>query len=94
MFSPFFSSYDSNQNIEHSKMSLENSLGVILEDGAEISPASVHDPIEYFFASCSIPIIHHTNRIIQLENYDIASVKNGELSIHRLRGSDPGDLVR
>ncbi|CAH1981783.1 unnamed protein product [Acanthoscelides obtectus] len=47
--------------------------------------------VEYFFASDASAIIEHTNRVIYFEDDDVAAVKNGRLSIHRLRrgGDDP-----
>ena len=60
-------------------------------DGAEISPATEQDPIEYFFASDASAIIEHTDRVLYLQDNDVASVKRGKMSIHRLKGSMPGD---
>ncbi|XP_037955493.1 glutamine--fructose-6-phosphate aminotransferase [isomerizing] 2-like [Teleopsis dalmanni] len=40
--------------------------------------------VEYFFASDASAIIEHTNRVIYLEDDDVAAVKDGALSIHRL----------
>ncbi|KAJ8972357.1 hypothetical protein NQ317_004528 [Molorchus minor] len=47
--------------------------------------------VEYFFASDASAIIEHTNRVIYFEDDDVAAVKNGGLSIHRVRrgGEDP-----
>ncbi|XP_044252502.1 glutamine--fructose-6-phosphate aminotransferase [isomerizing] 2-like isoform X1 [Tribolium madens] len=47
--------------------------------------------VEYFFASDASAIIEHTNRVIYFEDDDVAAVKNGALSIHRLKrlGDDP-----
>nr|ALL54973.1 glutamine-fructose-6-phosphate aminotransferase [Monochamus alternatus] len=47
--------------------------------------------VEYFFASDASAIIEHTNRVIYFEDDDVAAVKNGALSIHRIRrgGDDP-----
>ncbi|KAG5900662.1 hypothetical protein JTB14_005931 [Gonioctena quinquepunctata] len=47
--------------------------------------------VEYFFASDASAIIEHTNRVIYFEDDDVAAVKNGSLSIHRVRrgGDDP-----
>ncbi len=39
--------------------------------------------MEYFFASDASAIIEHTDRVIYLEDDDVASVKNGKLSMHR-----------
>ncbi|XP_049819375.1 glutamine--fructose-6-phosphate aminotransferase [isomerizing] 2-like isoform X2 [Aethina tumida] len=46
---------------------------------------------EFFFASDASAIIDHTNRVIYFEDDDVAAVKNGALSIHRIRrgGDDP-----
>ncbi|XP_045464196.1 glutamine--fructose-6-phosphate aminotransferase [isomerizing] 2-like isoform X2 [Harmonia axyridis] len=41
--------------------------------------------VEYFFASDASAIIEHTNRVIYFEDDDVAAVRNGLLSIHRLR---------
>ncbi|KAL9898133.1 glutamine--fructose-6-phosphate aminotransferase [isomerizing] 2-like [Glossina fuscipes fuscipes] len=41
--------------------------------------------IEYFFASDASAVIEHTNRVIYLEDDDVAAVKGGALSIHRLK---------
>ncbi|XP_073985836.1 glutamine--fructose-6-phosphate aminotransferase [isomerizing] 2-like isoform X2 [Rhodnius prolixus] len=43
--------------------------------------------VEYFFASDASAVIEHTNRVIFLEDDDVAAVKDGLLSIHRLRRS-------
>ncbi|XP_005187464.1 glutamine--fructose-6-phosphate aminotransferase [isomerizing] 2 [Musca domestica] len=43
--------------------------------------------VEYFFASDASAIIEHTNRVIYLEDDDVAAVKDGALSIHRLKRS-------
>ncbi|KAH8380702.1 hypothetical protein KR009_009101, partial [Drosophila setifemur] len=43
--------------------------------------------VEYFFASDASAVIEHTNRVIYLEDDDVAAVRNGTLSIHRLKKS-------
>lgn len=43
--------------------------------------------MEYFFASDASAIIEHTNRVLYLEDDDVAAVTNGVLSIHRLKRS-------
>ncbi|XP_031358368.1 glutamine--fructose-6-phosphate aminotransferase [isomerizing] 2-like isoform X2 [Photinus pyralis] len=43
--------------------------------------------VEYFFASDASAVIEHTNRVIYFEDDDVAAVKEGALSIHRLRRS-------
>merc|ERR1719516_398849 len=56
----------------------------------EIHPCD-GDSVEYFFASDASAIIEHTNRVIFLEDDDVAACKNGVLSIHRLtrEGREP-----
>ena len=41
--------------------------------------------VEYFFASDASAVIEHTKRVIFFEDDDVAAVKEGALSIHRLR---------
>ncbi|XP_013110923.1 glutamine--fructose-6-phosphate aminotransferase [isomerizing] 2 isoform X4 [Stomoxys calcitrans] len=43
--------------------------------------------VEYFFASDASAVIEHTNRVIYLEDDDVAAVRDGCLSIHRLKKS-------
>ncbi|KAL9692381.1 hypothetical protein quinque_000185 [Culex quinquefasciatus] len=43
------------------------------------------EEVEYFFASDASAVIEHTNRVIYLEDDDVAAVKNGALGIHRLK---------
>jgi len=61
------------------------------EQTEEIHPSD-GDAVEYFFASDASAIIEHTNRVIFLEDDDVAAVKLGVLSIHR--NSKTGDLAR
>lgn len=49
----------------------------------EIHPSD-GDSVEYFFASDASAIIEHTNRVIYLEDDDVAACKMGVLSIHRI----------
>lgn len=48
--------------------------------------------VEYFFASDASAVIEHTKRVLFLEDGDVAWVKDGNLSIHRLHHL--GDLTR
>lgn len=54
---------------------------------AEFMPLEKDKAVEYFFASDASAIIEHTNRVIYLEDDDVAAVSNGALSIHRLKRS-------
>ncbi|XP_072021589.1 glutamine--fructose-6-phosphate aminotransferase [isomerizing] 2-like isoform X2 [Amphiura filiformis] len=40
--------------------------------------------VEYFFASDASAVIEHTNKVIYLEDGDVAAVREGCLSIHRI----------
>ncbi|XP_064458505.1 glutamine--fructose-6-phosphate aminotransferase [isomerizing] 2-like isoform X2 [Ornithodoros turicata] len=51
----------------------------------EFVPPGDEKEIEYFFASDASAIIEHTNRVIFLEDDDVAAVSDGHLSIHRLK---------
>ncbi|XP_029677881.1 glutamine--fructose-6-phosphate aminotransferase [isomerizing] 2-like isoform X2 [Formica exsecta] len=54
------------------------------ESTSEFQPLEDKE-VEYFFASDASAIIEHTNRVIFLEDDDVAAVREGALSIHRLR---------
>jgi glucosamine 6-phosphate synthetase-like amidotransferase/phosphosugar isomerase protein len=46
-------------------------------DREEISPSQPGEAVEYFFASDASAIIEHTNRVIFLEDDDVAAVAKG-----------------
>jgi len=50
--------------------------------------------VEYYFASDASAIIEHTNKVLYLEDDDIAVVRCGELSLHRVRRQAGEDPVR
>lgn len=54
------------------------------ESTSEFQPLEDKE-VEYFFASDASAVIEHTNRVIYLEDDDVAAVKEGALSIHRLK---------
>ncbi|EDV53335.1 glutamine--fructose-6-phosphate aminotransferase [isomerizing] 2 [Drosophila erecta] len=61
---------------------------------AEFQPLERKE-VEYFFASDASAVIEHTNRVIYLEDDDVAAVKNdGTLSIHRLNKSSDDPHAR
>ncbi|KAH9402877.1 Glucosamine--fructose-6-phosphate aminotransferase 1 [Tyrophagus putrescentiae] len=64
----------------------------------EFIPYDDEKVVEYLFASDASAIIEHTNRVIFLEDDDVASVKEGRLTIHRLKrnleGAAPTSLTR
>ena len=55
---------------------------------AEYHPLGSNKNIEYFFASDASAIIEHTNQVIFLEDDDVAVVRNGRLTIHRIKRGD------
>ncbi|XP_066573046.1 glutamine--fructose-6-phosphate aminotransferase [isomerizing] 2 isoform X2 [Amia ocellicauda] len=54
----------------------------------------IAEAVEYYFASDASAIIEHTNKVIYLEDDDIAAVTAGKLSIHRMKRSAGEDPVR
>ncbi|CAL8090959.1 unnamed protein product [Orchesella dallaii] len=52
---------------------------------SQFGPQGEDKQVEYFFASDASAIIEHTNRVLYLEDDDVAAVKDGVLSIHRLK---------
>lgn len=53
---------------------------------AHFQPEEERD-VEYFFASDASAVIEHTNKVLYFEDDDVAHIKDGVLSIHRLSGS-------
>jgi len=53
---------------------------------AEFTPLGEDHATEYYFASDASAIVEHTNRVIYLEDDDVAAVSDGgNLTIHRIR---------
>lgn len=78
---------DNNNKISTTATSTTNNLpGKIQRSSSttEFSPLGDQSPVEYFFASDASAIIEHTNRVIFLEDDDVAWVSNGRLTIHRI----------
>lgn len=55
---------------------------------AEFHPLGAKKSIEYFFASDASAVIEHTNQVIFLEDDDVAVVRDGRLTIHRIKRGD------
>jgi len=53
---------------------------------SSIAPLDKEKEVEYFFASDASAIIEHTNQVIFLEDDDVAAVKDGQLTINRIKG--------
>uniref|UniRef100_A0A665VCG0 glutamine--fructose-6-phosphate transaminase (isomerizing) n=1 Tax=Echeneis naucrates TaxID=173247 RepID=A0A665VCG0_ECHNA len=68
----------------HNRPDCSNSIQSV-EDGSAV---------EYYFASDASAIIEHTNKVLYLEDDDIAVVRQGKLSIHRLNWQAGEDPVR
>ena len=64
----------------------EPSLTLLRRDSsrAEFTPLGEDHAAEYFFASDASAIVEHTNRVIYLEDDDVAAVSEGKLTIHRI----------
>ncbi|KAM7533232.1 hypothetical protein Aperf_G00000119840 [Anoplocephala perfoliata] len=59
-----------------------------------LSTESEHGEIEFFVSSDPSAIVEHTNRVIYLEDNDIAAVRDGTLSIHRITKKANENAVR
>ncbi|XP_023302081.1 glutamine--fructose-6-phosphate aminotransferase [isomerizing] 2 isoform X2 [Lucilia cuprina] len=70
---------------DHRKHLQNRDLSVLprSESTSEFMP--LEKEVEYFFASDASAVIEHTNRVIYLEDDDVAAVRDGALSIHRLK---------
>ncbi|CAL1264824.1 unnamed protein product [Larinioides sclopetarius] len=60
----------------------------------EFCPIGEDKQVEYFFASDASAVIEHTNRVIFLEDDDVAAVKDGNLTIHRVKRLPDESLSR
>lgn len=60
----------------------------------EFHPTGPNNEVEYFFASDASAIIEHTNKVIFLEDDDVAAVTDGCLTIHRMKRSIDDSTVR
>jgi len=58
-----------------------------VESTSQFGPLGENKEVEYFFASDAAAIIEHTNRVLYLEDDDVAAIHDGILSIHRLKRS-------
>ncbi|KAK7506555.1 hypothetical protein BaRGS_00002030, partial [Batillaria attramentaria] len=65
-----------------------------VDDLTEYHAIGPNKEVEYFFASDASPIIEHTNKVIFLEDDDVAAVKNGSLTIHRIHRHVDDSTVR
>uniref|UniRef100_A0A8C2ZUI1 glutamine--fructose-6-phosphate transaminase (isomerizing) n=1 Tax=Cyclopterus lumpus TaxID=8103 RepID=A0A8C2ZUI1_CYCLU len=66
-------------------------------DSSAINSVGDGRPVEYYFASDASAIIEHTNKVLYLEDNDLAVVNGGKLSIHRLSqqvGEDPVRAIK
>ncbi|CAG01194.1 unnamed protein product [Tetraodon nigroviridis] len=63
-------------------------------DSSEINSVNDGRNVEYYFASDASAIIEHTNKVLYMEDDDIAVVTKGQLSIHRLNRQAGEDPVR
>ncbi|CAH8642214.1 unnamed protein product [Dicrocoelium dendriticum] len=59
-----------------------------------LSGVAPHREIEFFFASDASSLIEHTDKVIFLEDDDIAAVSDGLLTIHRLNRAENDSTTR
>ncbi|OQV15241.1 Glutamine--fructose-6-phosphate aminotransferase [isomerizing] 2 [Hypsibius exemplaris] len=72
--------------VNNSGTSLVNGDGDGRDSLTEFKPLNDRAEVEYFFASDASAIIEHTNRVLYLEDDDVAYVTcEGGLSIHRMK---------
>lgn len=85
---PILYGKESETNSEHRPHGVGREVPMIprTESTSEFQPLEDKE-VEYFFASDASAVIEHTNRVIYLEDDDVAAVKDGALSIHRLKKS-------
>ncbi|KAJ8266002.1 hypothetical protein GJAV_G00124100 [Gymnothorax javanicus] len=65
-----------------------------VDSTSALHSVSAGKAVEYYFASDASAIIEHTNKVIYLEDDDIAAVAEGKLSLHRVRRSAGEEPVR
>ncbi|KAG8523016.1 Glutamine--fructose-6-phosphate aminotransferase [isomerizing] 2 [Galemys pyrenaicus] len=83
------------RNIEHVKNICKTRMKRL--DSSTCLHAVGDKAVEFFFASDASAIIEHTNRVIFLEDDDIAAVADGKLSIHRVKrlaSDDPSRAIQ
>jgi glucosamine--fructose-6-phosphate aminotransferase (isomerizing) len=61
---------------------------------AFIGEDGLPQPIEFILASDASAIIEHTKKVLYLEDDDVAHIRDGDLSIHRLRRDDKLSSMR
>jgi len=54
----------------------------------ELHASGENKSVEYFFASDASAIIEHTKQVLFLEDDDVAAVKDGILTLHRMKADD------
>ncbi|XP_062380845.1 glutamine--fructose-6-phosphate aminotransferase [isomerizing] 2-like isoform X2 [Sardina pilchardus] len=67
------------------------------DSGVEQQDIVAGTAVEYYFASDASAIIEHTNKVIYLEDDDIAAVIKGNLSLHRINrrtGDSPSRVIQ
>ena len=72
------------ESVKSSSRKKPSLVRALSRTGIRTETAEDGDAVEYFFASDASAIIEHTNRVIFLEDSDVASVKSGVLTIHNL----------
>lgn len=63
------------------------------EDKKQLTENNLTSDIEYFFSSDASAIIEHTNRVIYMEDGDIASISDGGLMLQRIPQQTDNEIV-
>uniref|UniRef100_A0A673LIS3 glutamine--fructose-6-phosphate transaminase (isomerizing) n=1 Tax=Sinocyclocheilus rhinocerous TaxID=307959 RepID=A0A673LIS3_9TELE len=81
------------------KLTNEQEKNLLNRRGSTNALHSVHDrlAVEFYLASDASAIIEHTNKVIYLEDDDVAVVMEGKLYVHRIKrkaGEDPVRVIQ
>lgn len=86
LFSKDYTDLEIKKTKDHRSCSILNKSGMKhSESTTEFCPLGENKEVEYYFASDASAVIEHTNRVIFLEDDDVAAVCDGRLTIHRLK---------
>uniref|UniRef100_A0AAX7VS92 glutamine--fructose-6-phosphate transaminase (isomerizing) n=1 Tax=Astatotilapia calliptera TaxID=8154 RepID=A0AAX7VS92_ASTCA len=73
---------------------IESYKEILTDSSSAINSVGDGRAVEFYFASDASAIIEHTNKVLYMEDDDIAVVTGGKLSIHRMNRQAGEDPVR
>uniref|UniRef100_A0A8C7NTX6 glutamine--fructose-6-phosphate transaminase (isomerizing) n=1 Tax=Oncorhynchus mykiss TaxID=8022 RepID=A0A8C7NTX6_ONCMY len=82
--SPLLIGVRSKYELSAEHIPIQYNTGELCSPLSDIITLQYGKAVEYYFASDASAIIEHTNKVIYLEDDDIAAVVGGKLSLHRL----------